>query len=72
MLLALLQHMKQKVVVNVDKTNSFEVVDGNKDISENAFATYDHNYTRFDHGWRGWRDKSSVLHIDAALNSCCS
>ena len=54
--------MKQKVVVNVDKTNSFEVVDGNKDISENAF----------DHGWRGWRDKSSVLHIDAALNSCCS
>ena len=62
MLLALLQHMKQKVVVNVDKTNSFEVVDGNKDISENAF----------DHGWRGWRDKSSVLHIDAALNSCCS
>lgn len=39
MLLALLQRMKQKVVVNVDKTNSFEVVDGNKDISENAFAT---------------------------------
>ena len=35
--------MKHKVVVNVDKTDSIEVVDVNKDISENAFATYDHN-----------------------------
>ena len=31
---------------NIDKTNSVEVVDGNKDIFENVFATYDRNYVK--------------------------
>ena len=30
----------------IDKTNSVEVVDGNKDIFENVFATYDRNYVK--------------------------
>ena len=37
---------KDKVVDNIDKTNSVEVVDGNKDIFENVFATYDRNYVK--------------------------
>ena len=31
---------------NIDKTNSVEVVDGNEDIFENVFATYDRNYVK--------------------------